>query len=259
MHGGPRKAYKRSDESHTRYPTFSGQFTSYSIGKHTSHEYYPTYSSIPWGAPLRLNKSNEMEVQINGEWKNIKDIIPNPSDRPSVHDVSKLFSYYYGTKKADLEKFGFKVSSNQKFLFPFYLPDTWVLNDFGHVTVKMYKDKNKNKKVDSGEENREYFHPSPDIEAMISMGMDPNRINAEKLRESHGCIHVKPNDIDEMINKGYMAIGNQVIIHFYDDVPDKLGLREDSTGHAPFVIHVFPGFFKMIIEDEKLNKKSIYL
>ena len=64
-------------------------------------------------------------------------------------------------------------------------------------------------------------------------------------------MHVKPNDIDEMIAKKYMSIGNQVVIHPYDDDPGVLGLRNDQSGQAPFVIHVFPGKFKILIEGEK--------
>jgi len=249
MNGGP-KTMKPGD-AHNKYPTFAGQFKIYSIGKHTSPQYYPMFSSIPWGSPLRLNNSNQMEVQINGVWKNIKDVIPDASVRPSVGKVASQFMKFYGTDTNALEKFGFKVSSNQKFATSFYLPDTWIFNDFGHVTVKMYSDNNNNGKLDPGEENREYFHPTPDIEALISTGTNPNDIYERTLGESHGCIHVKPTDIDEMIAKKYMSIGNQVVIHSYDDDPGVLGLRSDPSGQAPFMIHVFPGKKKILIEGEK--------
>jgi len=54
-----------------------------------------------------------------------------------------------------------------------------------------------------------------------------------------------------MISKKYMSIGNQVVIHPYDEDTSVLRLRYDPSGQAPFVIHVFPGKFKILIEGEK--------
>jgi hypothetical protein len=122
------------------------------------------------------------------------------------------------------------------------LPKTWVFNDFGHITCYFYKDKNGNRRLDRdlGEQiHREYFHTTPDDEADMAAG------KAVALQESHGCIHLKPNDIDMMISKGYFKQGNLVVVHPYGDtVPD---WTQNSAGVKPFEVHFFPGVKKVVV------------
>jgi hypothetical protein len=120
------------------------------------------------------------------------------------------------------------------------LPKSWVFNDFGHITCYFYKDKNTNRRLDRDEQiHREYFHTTPDDEAKTAAG------KPVVLQESHGCIHLKPNDSDFMISMGYFKQGNLVIVHPYSDtVPAWV---QDSTGVKPFEVHFFPGARKVVV------------
>ncbi len=59
------------------------------------------------------------------------------------------------------------------------------------------------------EETRRYF---TDTDALL----DPSAALAT-LRQSHGCEHVHPRDVDEMVSKGYLAPGSVLVIHGYDE------------------------------------------
>lgn len=91
------------------------------------------------------------------------------------------------------------------------IPKTWVFNDFGHRTCYFYRDRNRNGKRDPGERvHPEFFHTTPDDEADEAAGRDVT------LSESHGCIHLKPVDIDELVKAGHMKRNTKVVIHRYD-------------------------------------------
>jgi len=35
------------------------------------------------------------------------------------------------------------------------------------------------------------------------------------LGESHGCVHVKPGDLDDMVKRRYLKNGSVVVVHRY--------------------------------------------
>lgn len=122
------------------------------------------------------------------------------------------------------------------------LPDRWVFNDFGHQTCYFFKDINHNRKLDDKESiHPEFIHTTPVVEAMTEQSVP---ISAIELGESHGCIHVKPRDIDDMIIKGYLKKGNSMIVHSYiAKAPFGIG----SRGRPPFEVHFYPGSKKLVI------------
>ena len=124
------------------------------------------------------------------------------------------------------------------------LPDKWVFNDFGHMTCYYFKDLNKNGILD-GKEHREgdMIHPTPANEARVAQG----RANAEiLLDESHGCIHVRPADIDDMIRRGYLRTGNALYVHPYSEKAPTDGI--DTREHYPFEVHFFPTARKLAVK-----------
>jgi hypothetical protein len=38
-----------------------------------------------------------------------------------------------------------------------------------------------------------------------------------RLRHSHGCEHVHPRDLDDMVTRGFLRPGAVFVIHGYDD------------------------------------------
>lgn len=133
-----------------------------------------------------------------------------------------------GLKRIEIEKYYETLYGTKK------LPKSWVFNDFGHNTCYYFTDKNKNRRLDKkkGEKiHGEFFHTTPDDEANTKGG------KPVFLTESHGCIHIKPIDIDTMTSKGYMKKGNTVVIHRYDEKMPYYPF--DSEVKPPYSVHFF--------------------
>ncbi len=121
------------------------------------------------------------------------------------------------------------------------IPKTWVFNDFGHMTCYLYRDLNKNSRRDTNEPiHGEFIHTTPIDEASVRRGL------AVQLVQSHGCVHVKPNDIDTMIRRGFMAKNNVVVVHRYYEVGIPFG-RPTHGFHAPFELHFLPGAHRLCV------------
>lgn len=122
------------------------------------------------------------------------------------------------------------------------LPATWVFNDFGHMTCYFFKDLNDNHRLVGDEQiHGEFFHTTPDNEAETAQG------KAVTLSESHGCVHVRPADMDAMIAKGYFKSGNQVVVYPYSQTSIPPVWKSASDGRPPFSVHFFPGASQIVI------------
>jgi len=209
--GGPAQPSMGND-GHMKSPTRQGEFVVASCGKHTSTR-YPYWSKVPWGTPLRKERGR-LEVSMNGRWRSLSEYTSADELAITIRN-----SQLYGR---------------------FELPDKWIFNDFGHMTCYYFKDVNKNRKLDKNESLQgDFIHTTPDNESETKKSEDVI------LVESHGCIHVKPNDIDDMIKKGYLKKGNKIYVHGYSDpVPTDTG----STGRAPYELHFYPGPHKLIVQ-----------
>jgi hypothetical protein len=205
-YGGPVKAFISGDGFEAG-PTDSGEYIIYGCWPHSSSR-YKDWSGIPWGTPLRETIKG-IEVKVKDHWELIT--------KYSIVTKDDILAYHW-----------------QLFKRP-GLPSTWVFNDFGHVTCYIYIDKNRNGKRDIASEgiHGEMFHTTPINEAQTALNQEVT------LAESHGCIHIKPRDIDSMIEKGYLAKGNKVYVHDYKQSAKKVPI--DTTAKAPFTVHFFPG------------------
>ncbi|MDD1619926.1 MAG: hypothetical protein LUQ11_00480 [Methylococcaceae bacterium] len=169
-------------------------------GKYVIHSYAPyrtktwIWSTIAWGTRISVSfDKGEEKVfyetgQLSQPWKPVE-----------------------GITKAQIE-------SNHLALYGTYkVPETWVFNDFGAMSVRYFKDLNNNKKLDKGETlSGEMIHTTPGDEARTARSMEVS------LQSSHGCIHVKPNDRDRFYRAGAFTKGNDFIIHGYaEPVPEK--------------------------------------
>ncbi len=210
--GGPAKAVKAPD-GYVAGPTDAGEYVVAYCGKHTSAKTYRYWSGVPWGASLR-ERREQLQVYVGGRWQ--------------------LLSLFTPATKEEIINYHWILYQKRK------IPKTWVFNDFGHMTCFVFKDVNKNLKIDKGEEiHSEFIHTTPPNEAQSLMGW------TIKLEESHGCIHVKPMDINEMIRKGYLKAGNKIFIHSY---LEKEPVRTRSNGQPPYELHFYPGSKKIVVE-----------
>jgi len=214
--GGPKDKHKAHD-GYPAGPTDSGVFRVWRCVKHSSTS-YPKWSKIKWGSKIE-ERAGEIFVEHDGKMQPISDLTT-----VTRIELITRYSQLYGVVK---------------------MPDKWVFNDFGHVTCKYFKDQNYNMILDKDEQiHTEYIHPTPKDEALSARGA------VVDLDVSHGCIHVKPKDIDEMIDKGYLKTRNKVVVHKYNEfIPN---LPQDDKGGPPYEVHFYPGRKLIIVIGRKL-------
>lgn len=211
--GGPSKLNKASDGFFAG-PTDAGEYRVSHCGRHSSPS-YPDWSKIRWGSELQ-EVSGELQVMHEGKWRALKSVT-----RVTREHIMQRNLDLYGK---------------------YEVPKTWIFNDFGHMTCYFFKDINGNKRLDrkAGETlHKEYFHTTPDDEAGVVVGKPVT------LSLSHGCIHLKPNDIDAMMAAGYFDSGNLVVVHPYKE---KLpAWTSDPAATSPFEVHFFPSGNKVLV------------
>ncbi len=211
--GGPGKVSMGGD-GFVRGPTDPGTYVVAYCGRHTSRR-YPDWSGIPWGTPLKEDKGELWVEMKKGVWEKL-----SAYSRVSRADVEDQYALLYGTKK---------------------VPPTWVFNDFGHKTCFLFKDHNGNRKMDGKERiHGEFLHTTPPDEANTALGL---RVS---LDESHGCVHLKPVDIDVMDANGYLRRGNRVMIHKYSELTHKFPKAKGAVT-KPYEVHFFPGLRRFVV------------
>ncbi len=196
-------------------PTNKGKFVIARCGRHASNR-YAYWSRIEWGTPLK-EEAGMLYVKMRGTWK-------------------KLADFTAATKAEILDKHDELYGSR-------IIPNKWVFNDFGHMTCYYFKDLNNNRRRDKNERiHGEFIHTTPSNEAETFTS------KPVILLESHGCIHVKPTDIDTMIRKKYLQKGNRVIVHDYADRAPRI---THTGGQPPFELHFYPGDRKILVKGKR--------
>ncbi|WP_316833839.1 hypothetical protein [Pedobacter nutrimenti] len=222
-HGGPSKEVLGHD-GHMQTSTRSGRYVIGAIEKHVSHGKYQFWSGIAWGTEMRVTNEIIM-VKHGGKWIRLSA-------------VNDQWGRYKGFEKqlTDLIK-----RSYNTYYGKLIVPDRWVFNDFGHISVKYYADNNHNWKMD-GKEGflGDFIHTTPGDEANTYLS---NRVI---LSESHGCIHVKPLDIDTMIGNGYIKKGNSIEVHNYNE-KNVAGNLLRNIARPGFEVHFYPGVYKIAV------------
>lgn len=217
--GGPIKYDKNTQAG----PTNAGKFLVDRCEQHRSTRTYRDWSNVRWGAPLK-EEAGRLMVQIDGKW------LP--------------LSVFTDVTKAEIEEYHFELFGKRE------VPSNWVFNDFGHTTCKVFVDLNGNGKKDKNEKiNGEFIHPTPDEEAASAQGKDFTEFLTQS-NESHGCVHVRANDIDAMLDKGYLKKGSYVEYHKYTAIPPASWLVKE-VGRGPYAFHFYPGEKKIIIRGWK--------
>lgn len=209
--GGPEKPFMAPD-GHEAGPTDAGDYVIAYCAKHRSRR-YPQWSSIPWGSPLK-QEGDRLLVLLDGRWQDVFKLTGASPDA-----VESYYQELYGIEK---------------------IPDKWVFNDFGHLTCYMFKDLNRNGRLDRPTEkiHGEFFHTTPPDEAATSVH------TPVRLGPSHGCIHLKPLELDDMVRRKFMCKGARVVVHRYNEL---LVRYPKGTGAPPYELHFYPGLHKLLI------------
>jgi hypothetical protein len=238
-HGGPLVA----DNVRKATPTRAGRFVIGSVGPHVSSERW-IFSTIAWGTPLRTNAKKELEVQLKGKWVGLHTL-PGWRERYASYPAGAtvMVKEAYSRLLNDLSRRKFGNVSRAQLPAPWNtdLPQTWVLNDFGQVAIKYFVDANHNGKLDAKEYLlSDFIHTTPNEEMELAIGRKREPTSPMILSESHGCIHMLPNIVQDWIAKGILKVGATIEVHKYTE-PTLLNSFERPTGRAGVEIHFYPG------------------
>lgn len=165
-------------------PTWPGQYV---IDK--SHAYRTNtwpLSRITWGTKL-LDKPSQDDVWYQlpeNKWGSIKN-----DHKISRSEIIDLYFNLYSLR---------------------IVPKKWVFNDFGPVAIRWFKDSNGNRKLDDNEQlSGQMFHTTQANEAEEIRRLPINMVH------SHGCIHLKPRERDQLFAIGAFKPGTIFTVHKY--------------------------------------------
>lgn len=230
------ESVSRFDDNKNRIdPTPTGEYTVEMIVPHVSPGKY-VMSMIRWGEETRI-LNDVFEVKRNGRWVSGTTI----HKKLTANNVKDAYADLFRTA-------GVKYQGDS-------IPDRWILNDFGPMAVYLFKDEDgdlvrgKNEKRE-----QEMFHTTPPDELRKANGLDV------QLDYSHGCIHVEPTAMKELITGEWVvksdvngkSVGvkkksdSQVVFrsgvtvhnHSYDEsIPS---YKIDRRAKPPYTVHFFP-------------------
>jgi hypothetical protein len=168
-------------------PTTPGRYIIYGEEAYFSRTW--PLSRIRWGTRLQDKRSDV--------WYEV-----NPGTWASLEKDFKITRAYV-------------IARNQEYYGKAEVPDKWIFNDFGPIAIRYFKDLNGNGKFDKGKETLmgEMLHTTPENEGQYKRG------RPFIMRESHGCIHLKPPERDTLRKLGAFDPGTPFIVHTYTEKP----------------------------------------
>ncbi len=191
MVGGEVEGRDDPRNPHVDYsPSPEGQYDVVELSPHASGAW--NWSYVPYGAPLR-EVGGEVQYQDDkGVWR----FATGPSGVFKDRNPPPL------ARKDYLDRDG-------------HLLPEWTKNDFGHLRGRL-------KSLRTGQLQGHMIHSSPFNQGTDVYYSDTDRLLDPKealsvLRVSHGCEHIHPRDLDELVARGYLAPGTRFVIHGYDD------------------------------------------
>jgi len=211
-------------------PTPVDDFVIARCGKHHNSQLYKLWSTLAWGTPLREH-TGDVEYEDGSKW----------------HSLTRLWNRLRVASRAltTAETTQIILDRYDELYATKLIPPTWVFNDFGHMTCYFFKDLNGDGRLDGKEKlQTQFLHTTPNDEATAARFPTQTIV----LSRSHGCIHVKPAAIDDMIKKGYLKRGNHLVVHTYHEAPPVTTVK---YGHAPYQVHFFPGVGKIQVRGKQ--------
>lgn len=220
---GPPPGKGRLDRGgHTADPTEAGRYV-LAAPVHYTTRTWPT-STIPWGAPLRTRGDGETEYSPDGgkSWRPVTG--PDGvfslawiafEERGRAADADAMNKQNAGKPgwkpvraqpMTAAEKQAIHDSARRYLLDREGKPMTsWLANDFGPWAWNLQR------RLGGGKLERSamFVHTTPQNERETAAGAEV------VLTNSHGCIHVRPRDRDEMMELGYLQAGVAFVVKPY--------------------------------------------
>lgn len=161
------------------------------VGPETIVSWSWPFSRVPTGSQLREVDGEVQYRSKDGAWHFATG--PNGDFRNAKDTLSKD---YYKDENGELL-------------------DTWMGSDFGHISG-LLRSRNSGKIIGS------IIHSGGDTETTAEYFNDTASLRdsseaLSRLGHSHGCEHIHPRDMDELIAKGYIGSGTVLVIHGYDE------------------------------------------
>ena len=171
-------------------PSPEGTYDVVEVDPHASLAW--AWSYVPYGAPLRLSGGEVQFRDVRGRWQ----------------WATGSNSAFAGRNPPPLGKDDYFEDGE--------LMPRWTKNDFGHLRARL-------RSVRTGALQGHMIHPGPVNEETAAYFADTDGLvkpeaALETLRFSHGCEHIHPRDMDELVARGYLAPGTRFVVHGYDEV-----------------------------------------
>ena len=171
-------------------PTPAGRYEVIGLSPHASGSW--AYSYVPYGSELREQDGEIAFRDGSGVWRL----------------ATGQKSVFAGRVVAPLERSAYLDADGA-------VMKVWRANDFGHIRGLL-------RSLATGQMQTHMIHATPSNEATEAYFVDTAPLrDAETalavLRYSHGCEHIHPKDLDEMISRGYLAPGTVFVVHGYDE------------------------------------------
>jgi hypothetical protein len=185
--GGPAHTIPDPRGGMPQNPTTPGRYIIYGEEAYFTRSW--AWSRIRWGTRLQDKRSDVWYEIKPGTWASLQK--DTGIARKEVVDANLA---YYGNNG---------------------VPDKWIFNDFGPIAIRYFKDLNRNGRFDQGKETLmgDMFHTTPPNEGEYARGVPLD------MKESHGCVHLKPPERDKLRKLGAFDRGTPLIIHSYKDHP----------------------------------------
>ncbi len=207
---------------HTIDRTRAGKYTLHFEGQHVTRA-WGFGSRIPFGADLKINPKDPTDVLWRDHhrlWHSIRKMLGSKR----VDDIPGAITAWSDALTAEVGG----IPSHT-------LPTHWPFNDFGHAVWYMVSEK-------TGKQSDQFIHETPENEREQELK------RPVLLDYSHGCVHVVPADMDDMMNKHYLVNGTRFVIHRYDAVaPVVVPGAGSRRRHGRYVLHFFPGSKKIVV------------
>ena len=130
------------------------------IAKHKSASRW-IWSTVVWGTPLR-NEKGKIQINQNGLWTNLSSLKSFNDFQGKEEDLIKFIIDRYAAFKRPLIDILTNAEVNDT------IPKIWIFNDFGHLSIKYFKDTNNNYKLYRNESIiSDFVHTEPDDEYLV--------------------------------------------------------------------------------------------
>jgi hypothetical protein len=201
--------------------TKAGKYTLHFEGQHVSSRW--PLSKIPFGANLKINPKDPTDVLWRAKHSSWRSTRKTLGLNPLVHMPRAI------TEESD------SLTAKVGGLPSHTMPTHWPFNDFGHAVWYMVDET-------TGIQSQQFVHETPENERQRELKLPVI------LDYSHGCIHVNPSDIDDMMKKHYLVSRTRFVVHRYGEVaPPSSAFGHGVRRHGKYVLHFFPGSKKIVV------------